>query len=187
MFEQDLFGGAPNLEAAQFEAQVPALPSPGQRPLPGDGDGNYTIPLGAVGGGGMVPAGPPPPAGAAIIPLGRTGQLSGMPGMDGATWEQMEPGDTSGSAAVRSAGFTALLATAGIGIGVAAGGAWGAAAGLLFAGALTNGYRAQKWWDSANPSEKHEAVVSSVFSAASLGVGAYLTYKAVQTKREEEE
>ena len=86
---------------------------------------------------------------------------------------------------MRSAGFTALLTTAAVGAGIAFGGPIGAAAGLLLAGAVTNGYRAQKWWGSQVPGEKHEAVVSSVFAAAGLGVGGYMAYKAYQAKSDE--
>jgi hypothetical protein len=106
-------------------------------------------------------------------------------GMDGQAWEAMEPHDVSSGAAVRSAGFTALLVAASVGLGVAAGGPWGAGAGLLLAGAVANGYRAQKWWDSAEASEKHEAVVSGVFAAGATGMGVYMAYKAYQEKQEE--
>jgi hypothetical protein len=102
----------------------------------------------------------------------------------GATWDWYEPDDVSSDAAVRSAGVTALFTTVAVGTGIAIGGAWGAGAGVLLAGAAVNGYRAQKWWSSAEPSEKHEAVVSAVFSAFGIAVGGYMAYKAYQDRKD---
>lgn len=107
-----------------------------------------------------------------------------MAGVDGVQ-DWYEPQDTSPEAAVRSAGITALLATVALGVGVAAGGPWGAGAGVLLAGAAVNGYRAQKWWGSVNPSEKHEAVVSAVFATFGIAVGGYMGYKAYQSRKGE--
>ncbi len=97
--------------------------------------------------------------------------------------EWLEPHDTSPEAAMRTAGFTVLFVAVSTGIGYAVKGGLGAVTGLLGAGALANGYRAQKWWGSADPSEKHEAVVSGLFAFAG-GVGAaYLGYKAATMEK----
>jgi len=161
MFADDVPSGAP-----------PSLPGPsssmGTSP---DGIGAYAQPL-------ESPVSPPQSGGAL------TYQPSGsMHGPMHGEWDAWEPDDTSQTSAVRSAGFTALLATVSVGIGIAAGGPWGAGAGLLLAGSLMNGYRAQKWWGSAEPSEKHEAVVSAVFGAFGLAGGLYMGYKAYEARK----
>jgi hypothetical protein len=95
-----------------------------------------------------------------------------------------EPMDVSPEGAIRSAGVTTLAAAVGFGGGLAIGGWKGAIAGLLLTGGGFNLYRAQKWWGSGDPSEKHEAVVSSVMGAAGIAGGGYAAYKAF-TGREE--
>jgi hypothetical protein len=94
----------------------------------------------------------------------------------------LEPPDASPQAAIRSAGITALVAAVAFGGGLALGGAWGSISGLALSGTAFNVYRAQKWWGSPEPSEKHEAVVSATFAAIGLAVGGYTAYKAYQTK-----
>lgn len=95
----------------------------------------------------------------------------------------VEPKDTSSGAAVQSAGFTALLSAVAIGIGAATGGAWGAGAGLLLAGALANGYRAQKWINEQDPERRHEAIVSATFAVGEVALGGYLAYRAHKAKK----
>lgn len=97
--------------------------------------------------------------------------------------EFLEPTDTSPEAASRSAGFTVLFVAVAAGIGYAARGGLGAATGLLLSGAIANGYRAQKWWGSPDPSQKHEAIVSGIFAAGGIAAGGYVGYKAMQEKR----
>lgn len=92
----------------------------------------------------------------------------------------IEPTDTSDEAATRSAGFTLLFVALATGIGYAARGGMGAATGLLASGAIANGYRAQKWWSSPDPGQKHEAIVSGIFSAGGLAAAGYIGYKAMQ-------
>lgn len=174
-------GLAVDMSGTGYEDNVPALPSPGQGMVRGDGSGNYQAPQ-------QQAQGPQIPPGAIVIP---TDAGSGMapPGYPGVQqmqgpWAPLEPTDTSQAAAVRSAGITALLAAGSFGAGIAAAGPLGGAAGILLASGLANGYRAQKWWGSPDPSEKHEAVVSSVFGLAALGIGAYLAYRAYQEKKE---
>jgi hypothetical protein len=125
-----------------------------------------------------------PPVRHMMRPPNEAGDVFGPP--LGATLDYLEPDDVSSDAAVRSAGITALLATVAIGTGVAVGGPWGAGAGLLLVGAAANGYRAQKWWSSPEPSEKHEAVVSAVFSAFGIAVGGYMAYKAYEARKGED-
>lgn len=95
----------------------------------------------------------------------------------------IEPKDTSTSAAAQSAGISLLLASIGIALGLAAGGIQGAGAGLLGAGALSNGYRAQKWLDSSEPTKKHEAIVSLTFAVLEGAGSIYLGYRAHKDKR----
>lgn len=159
MLEQDnVFGGATAFD------EVPSLEGTGSSP---DGLGAYAQPL---------PDAPRRQRHMSMQPMG-----SNVQGMDGA-WDFIEPDDVSSSSAMRSAGFTALFATVALGVGIAAGGPWGAGAGVLLAGATVNGYRAQKWWGSPEPSEKHEAVVSAVFAAFGVGLGGYMAYKAYGAK-----
>lgn len=144
--------------------------------------------------------GPPPQApagiGATARPIEATGRspdgigataqpIGAGPDGLGAELEWLEPDDVSTGAAVRTAGITALASALALGAGLAMGGPWGAGAGVLLVGAAFNGYRAQKWWGSPDPSAKHEAVVSGVMAALSVGVGGWMVYRAVAKKRED--
>lgn len=187
MFESgNVIGLGAALAGSAFEtAETPALPGPGQTGLQGDGSGNFEVALDSEGATvqqtrSALDMGEQP--GALTVPLDGQG---GVP-VGGGPWPALEPADTSGPAALRSAGFTTLLLAASVGAGVAFGGPWGGAAGLLLAAGLANGYRMQKWWDSQSASEKHEAVVSGVFGAAATGMGIYAAYKAYQSKQEED-
>lgn len=112
------------------------------------------------------------------------GEVAPYPyGATAGTIDMIEPEDTSPEAASRSAGFTVLLVALSTGIGYAAKGGLGAATGLLLSGALANGYRAQKWWNSEDPSEKHEAIVSGIFAAGGVVAGGYIGYRAMQEKK----
>lgn len=164
MFQQEnVFGNA-----GAFDGDAPALSGGAQVGASPDGLGAYAQPIAEVqAGGAQVHQEMPYPVG----------------GVHG-TWDMIEPEDVSQASAMRSAGFTALLATVALGTGIAVGGPWGAGAGVLLAGAAANGYRAQKWWGSGDPSEKHEAVVSAVFAVFGIGVGGYMAYKAYGAKKE---
>lgn len=155
-----------------------------QLPPPTPGAGQHQGAVGAAPGQqapppGMMPVATLPSVGA--TPMGLAGaQPDGL----GAQWDFIEPTDASPGSAMRSAGFTALAAAAGLGVGIAAGGAWGGVAGATLVGASANLYRAQKMWGSDDPSEKHEAVVSAVFGALELAVAAYTGYKAFESRTE---
>jgi hypothetical protein len=95
----------------------------------------------------------------------------------------LEPADASPAAAMRSAGITALVAAVAFGGGLAFGGPWGGVSGIMVSGSAFNVYRAQKWWGSADASEKHEAVVSAMFAAIGIAAGGYTAYQAYQAKR----
>ena len=193
--EPNVLGMPQEAEQSSYEEPPRGLPAyggmgAGPDGIGGDGMGNFTAPA-AAGGGGYMSLPAEATQGAAIVPtraapgmpmqpMGPMGPMAGQP------WAAMEPADTSGAAALRSAGFTALLLAAGVGGGVALGGPWGAAAGFLLASSLANGYRAQKWLDSEQASQKHEAVVSGVFAAGAAGAGIWAAYKAYQQKRDEE-
>jgi hypothetical protein len=173
----DIFGQTPNLDAFDQEQPTPAAPGQGG-PLLTDGQDPYSL--------GPQPAVPQYPPGTAVIAVdGR--QPTAPATATAGEWAALEPVDASPEAGLRSAGFTALFATAAVGTGIAVGGGVGGAAGLLLAGALTNAYRAQKWWGSTQPSQKHEAMVSGVFAVAGLGIGGWLAWKAAQLRQESEE
>lgn len=137
---------------------------------------------GIRGVGGLVPMGASPDGlGQPPFPQTPTVRYHAQPGT-GMTLP-IEPKDTSSGAAVQSAGFTALLSALAIGIGVATGGAYGAGAGLMLAGALANGYRAQKWINEQDAERRHEAVVSATFAVGELALGGYLAYRAYKAKK----
>jgi len=141
----------------------------GQSPDGLGGMGAYAQPM-PEGLPTSYPQGVQPGAG---VPMGAMGQWQ-MP---------FEPMDVSPEAAIRSAGMTTLATAVAFGGGLAIGGWKGGIAGLLLSGGAFNLYRAQKWWGSAEPSEKHEAVVSSIVGAAGVAGGGYAAYKAY-TERE---
>lgn len=108
---------------------------------------------------------------------------SPYPGQYSATHGQIdfiEPEDTSSGSATRSAGFTLLFVALGTGLGYAWKGGLGACTGLLVTAGLANVYRAQKWFDSPEPSEKHEAIVSALLGVGELGSSCYVGWKAYQ-------
>lgn len=169
--EDDLFSieqENPRLASASPPQQqhTPALPAP-----QGQQTSFSSAPL-------LAPSGPPTGA----SPDGIGDLWSFGPGDLAGPIPAIEPTDTSSGAAARSAGFTALAVTAAVGGGIAAGGAWGGAAGGFLAGTVTNAYRAQKWWGSNDPSEKHEAVVSGIMTLVGLGLGVFSGYKAYQSR-----
>jgi len=94
--------------------------------------------------------------------------------------EFLEPEDTSDGAAMRSGGFTLLFVAVSTGIGYAWKGGFGAISGLLLSAGAANGYRAQKWFGSEDPSEKHESLVSSVFAAGEIFGGLFVGYQAMK-------
>lgn len=81
------------------------------------------------------------------------------------------------------AGVSLLVAAAGLGAGALLGGLWGAGAGLLMAGALRNGARAHKLWQSPDDSDRQEAVSSATMAVIGTGAGGYLAYRAYQEQR----
>lgn len=167
----DEYNQAPQQGQYPNEAAVPALP-------PAGGSQGSQIP---VGGAGQQQAQP----GAAIIPVGDGGGSGGT--YYPQQMEQWEPEDTTPEAATRSAGITAVFVAAATGLGYALGGWKGAVAGGVLSGAIANGYRAQKNFGSTNPDQKHEAVVSSVFAVAGLGLGGYVAYKAYEASGDDED
>ncbi len=149
------------------QAHVPAAPA-GMSGAPSpDGLGAYARPLPE----GLPTAYPQSVEPGAGVPMGQ--------------WQMpFEPMDVSPEAAVRSAGMATLAAAVSFGAGLAIGGWKGGIAGLLLSGGAFNLYRAQKWWGSADPGEKHEAVVSSIMGAAGIAGGGYAAYKAYSEREE---
>lgn len=136
-----------------------------------DGLGAHARPVGEYFSG-------PSGTGAYATPVDR----GGHPQMSGElTW--LEPPDASPAATLRTAGITALAAAVFFGGGLALGGPWGGMSGILLSGSGFNVYRAQKWWGSADPSEKYEAVVSAFFATVGLAAGGYAAYKAYEAKK----
>ncbi len=128
-------------------------------------------------------SGSPDGLGATAVPLHTSGPPAFHPGhpMHGKI-EFLEPADASPQAALRTAGLTALAASVAFGFGLAVGGPWGGMSGVLLSGSAFNVYRSQKWWGSADASEKHEAVVSALFGAIGIAAGGYSAYRAYQSR-----
>jgi hypothetical protein len=154
------------------EAPVAALPAANSQGIPTGDTGLYEAPVQQH----QTP-------GAAMIPVG-DGAGAMAEGGGYYPYEGIEPEDTSPEAAGRSAGLTALFVAGSIGLGYAIGGWKGAVAGGVLSGAVANGYRAQKNFSSADPDQKHEAVVSSVFAVSGLGLGAFVVYEAMKERGE---
>lgn len=157
------------------QAHTPAAP-PGISGYPGLGESPD-----GLGGGGMGAYAQPLPEG---VPTPYPQAVEPGAGVPMGQWQMpFEPMDVSPEAAIRSAGMTTLATALAFGGGLAIGGWKGGIAGILLSGGAFNLYRAQKWWGSADPSEKHEAVVSSIMGAAGVAGGGYAAYKAY-TERE---
>jgi len=160
-----MFGSSPDglgLDAMWSPQSIPQMPITEYEPTPGG-----------------VP--PQLPGGAAMPVPYPIHQLPPLPpGVSGYQSNLVEPRDTSPQAAVQSAGISALLLAVGVAAGAAAGGGWGAAGGLCIAAAAMNGYRAQKWMDSKQPGERHEAVVSATFAVFQVGGAGYFIYRAMK-------
>lgn len=90
------------------------------------------------------------------------------------------------AAASMAAGVTALVVTTGLIAGFAAGGPLGGAAGLLIAGGGANLFRAKRLWKSEEPELKREAGTSLTFGLVGLGVGGYLSYKAYESRDDDD-
>lgn len=144
---------------------------PGESPRPGMNGSLGVSPDGL--GEGETPPGYPGPA---------QGGVGAYAEAVGGRVDFLEPPDASPNAAIRSAGIASLVAAIAFGGGLALGGAWGGMSGLVLSGSAFNIYRAQKWWGSPDPSEKHEAVVSALFGTIGVAAGGYAAYKAYQAK-----
>lgn len=174
MFDETAYAGM-DLEGLQGSDSADGLGAYA-RPLPETTLQSAQVPASPEYG---IPLGPMP-----AYPM-QPRSLQGPQGVHGkATW--LEPDDTSSSANVRSAGVSVVFLAASFGLGVALGGPWGAAAGVLLAGVAMNGYRAQKWWSSQDASERYEAVSSAVFAVGGLAVGGYAAYKAYKAREKGE-
>lgn len=101
----------------------------------------------------------------------------------GAELQFLEPGDTSGKAALQSAGFTSLLVALTTGIGFAWGKGWGAVGGLLVGGSLVNGYRAQKWLNDPDAGRRHEAITSATVGIGEIVAGVYALWRASKARK----
>lgn len=93
------------------------------------------------------------------------------------------PASVTAPGARRGAGVSLLVAATGTVVGFAAGGLWGAGAGLLMAGALRNAARAKKLWGSADVADREEAASSVTWAIMGGAGGAYLGYRAYQERR----
>lgn len=86
----------------------------------------------------------------------------------------------------RAAALSVLWAAAGTAAGAWLGGACGAGAGLLVAGALRNVARARALWGSADAQSRTEATSSATWSLIGLCGGGYLGYRAYEQQKSED-
>lgn len=92
------------------------------------------------------------------------------------------PAIESPSVASRRAGLAILLAGASVGAGAYFGGAWGAGSGLFLSGAAMNSLRARRLWTSQDPTDRGEAIKTTVMLVLGVGLGGYLGYRAQQSR-----
>ncbi len=83
------------------------------------------------------------------------------------------------------AGVGLLLAVTGTAVGAAAGGLWGALAGLLYAGAVRNTYRAARTWADPDDAVRSEAVRSATVAVFGGFMGIVATVQAASRKSED--
>lgn len=142
----------------------------------GYGDDDADVPSGAM------PAPTPAPA-IAVDPV-PSAQVSTEPTIPFPGADPPLPASVPGSAptASRRAGAAIVLCGVGAGAGALVGGAWGAGSGLLFAGATMNAYRAKTLFGTGSPTDRSEAVKSTIMAVLGLGVASYLGYRAHQAR-----
>lgn len=94
------------------------------------------------------------------------------------------PASVAATSLRRRAGLGFLLAVGAGGAGVALGGPWGGAAGVLLLGALRNGLRARRLWSTV---DRQEATRSGTMAVLGIGSGGYLAYRAYQSRNRTDE
>jgi hypothetical protein len=108
-----------------------------------------------------------------------------MPAPTAVTPLPIPPVPTTDPSAQTRAGVAIVIAGAGVGAGALLGGLWGAGSGLLFSGALLNAWRARTLWSSPVPTDRSEAIKTTVMSVVGIAAGGYLGYRAHQSKKDE--
>jgi hypothetical protein len=145
-----------------LESRAKPAESEGYRPIPM----SYgSSPFGDDDGSGSpvpaaVPAAPPLPA---PVPL--------PPAPDGSV--------------ASGAGKALIFVTLGLVVGAVAGGAWGAATGVVGVGAIRNLGRTKALWNSQNPGDRSEAGKSATMGIFGLGIAGMLGYQAYKMKGKE--
>lgn len=115
--------------------------------------------------GGQTPASPS--SRAAVVPVEPAGPVLPPPG-DGALR--------------RGAARGLLFCSAGLLVGGLVGGAYGAGAGVVGAGALRNIFRAKNDWSNPDPEVRTEAAKSATMAIFGLGIAGMLGYHAWQDR-----
>lgn len=95
------------------------------------------------------------------------------------------PTPTVDPSAKTRAGAAIVIAGAGLGAGALLGGPWGAGSGLLFSGALLNAWRARTLWASPLPTDRAEAIKTTVMSVIGIAAGGYLGYRAHGSRKDD--
>jgi len=80
------------------------------------------------------------------------------------------------------AGKAMVYVTLGMVVGAVAGGAYGAATGVVAVGALRNLSRVRDLWSSSSPEDRIEAGKSTTLGLFGLGASAFLGYQAYKEK-----
>lgn len=82
----------------------------------------------------------------------------------------------------RGAGRALLFVSGGLAVGWLVGGTFGAAAGVVGAGAIRNALRVREAWNSPSPDERSEAGKSATMAIFGFGIAGMLAYKAYQKR-----
>lgn len=136
---------------------------------PASGEAFRPPPFGADPGGAVPPAGPGP------MPIPNDVTPAPAPAV------QLAPPPMT-SSATSGAGKALLFVTGGLVVGAIAGGAWGAAAGVVGVGAMRNMARVRALWNSPVDAERSEAGKSATMAIFGIGIAGMLGYQAYKAK-----
>jgi hypothetical protein len=157
-------------------------PIPGYEPVAPYGD--VAPPDPAVDPSGSPSAQAPQPAPAQTPPF--VMPVTPAPGPAPLAPLPVAPPPTPDPSASTRAGTAIVLVGAGLDAGALLGGLWGAGSGLLFSGALINAWRARTLWASTAPTDRSEAIKTTVMSIVGIAAGGYLGYKANAKRKDDD-